>query len=228
MKSHLKKLTIPKTWPITKKSTVYISRQRPTHSLELSMPLGVVFRDVLNMADTAKEVKTMMLNNYVFVNGKPKKDLKQSLGLMDVLEVKGTSEIYRMLIDEKSKFKLVRKDEKEARIRPCRIMNKGLLKGGKTQLNLDNGYNVRFEKDEFKVGDTVVLQLPEKKIMEKLPLEKDALVYILAGSQVGNTGKVVEIGPKEITFKSGSDTFVTNKEYAFVIGKDKPIIKLSD
>jgi small subunit ribosomal protein S4e len=228
MKSHLKRLTIPKTWPITKKSTVYVTRQRPSYSLEMSMPLSIVFRDVLKIADTAKEAKTLMLNNYVFVNGKPKKDLKQSMGFMDVLEVKGTKEIFRMLIDDKGKLMLVRIDEKEARLRPCRIMNKGLLKGGKTQLNLDNGYNVRFEKDEFKVGDTVVLQLPEKKILEKYPLEKDALVYIVAGSQVGKTGKVVDIDSKEITFKSGSETFVTSKEYAFVIGKDKPIIKLSD
>ncbi len=230
MKAHLKRLAIPNTWPIPRKLTKYITRPMAGNSLEFSLPLSVVFRDVLKIANTAKEVKYLLLNNLIFVNGIQRKDIKQTIGLLDVLQMKssaGTDEAYRMLLDEKGKFIFVPIKETEVRIRPNKVVGKSLLKGGKVQLNFMNGYNIIVEKDEFKVGDVVVLELPEKKVKEIFSLDKGMVVYLLGGSYVGKFGKVVEFDNKNIIVKVGTETIKTDRKYAFVVGKDKPIITLS-
>lgn len=227
MKAHLKRLAIPTTWPIPRKSSKYITRPISGNALDSSLPLSIVFRDVLKIANTAKEVKHILLNNYVFVNGIQRKDIKQTIGLLDVLEMKGTGEAYRMVINTKGKFEFVPIKETEVRIRPNKVVGKTLLKNGKVQLNFMNGYNIIVEKDEFKVGDVVVLELPEKKIRETFTLDKDMIVYLLGGSHVGKTGKVVEFDNKNIVVKVGSETYRTDRKYAFIVGKDKPSITLS-
>jgi len=94
------------------------------------------------------------------------------------------------------------------------------------QINFMNGYNVIVEKDDFKVGDVVVLELPEKKIMETFSLDKDVLIYLIGGKYVGRTGKVIEFDSKHITFESDNETQKTDRRYSFVIGKDKPIVNV--
>jgi len=228
MKQHLKRLAVPKTWPLAKKGNKYVTRPMPKGSIEFSLPLTVIFRDVLKMVKTAKEVKHLLANNYVFINGVQIKDVKQSIALMDVLEMKGTNEAYRLLLNSKGKLVFVKIDDKEAKLRPSRIKGKTLLKKGKVQLNMASGANLLVDKDEYKVGDVLFLQLPENKIKEKLSLDKGVFIYLIGGNHMGKNGKVVDIIDHEIIFKYGKEEFKTAKRYAFAVGKDKSQITLAE
>lgn len=227
MKKHLKRLAIPRSWPIPKKSNVFITRPSPTRSMEFSIPLNMVFRDILKTAKTAKEVKHLLMNNYVFVNGVQVKDIKKVLGLMDVLEIKGTNEAYRMLLDTQGKLVLVKIKESEAKIRPSKLIGKSLLPKGKVQLNFMNGFNIIVEKDSYKVGDVLVLEMPNKKIREHFPLEKGAQIFLFGGNYIGQSGSLVEMDERTVVIKSGKNEFKTSKDYIFVVGKDKPSINLN-
>ena len=55
---HLKRLAMPRSWPLPRKTTVWIARPRPgAHSLERCIALSVVMRDILEVADTSRKLE---------------------------------------------------------------------------------------------------------------------------------------------------------------------------
>lgn len=229
-KSHLKRLNAPKTWKIKRKGIKFITRPNPgPHSQNMCMPLNLILRDVLGYAGNAKEVKHILYNKKVLIDGKQRTDLKFPVGFMDVLEIPEIKEIYRMMINRKGYLVLQKIDKKEANLKPCKVVNKRILKGGRIQLNLSYGLNKLVAKDTFKTGDTVVLEMPKLDIKEHIKMEKGAYVFMTAGSHIGNHGVVEEIKQDTIVFKSSSgESYETFKKFALVVGKDKSIIALQD
>ena len=70
VKKHLKRLTAPRTWNILRKATKYILRPLPgKHAYHYSMSLNEAFK-YLKLADTRKEVITILKTNDVFVDDK--------------------------------------------------------------------------------------------------------------------------------------------------------------
>ena len=58
MTQDLKRLNAPKSWPVPRKSNVWVTSPNPgPHSLDGCMPLSVVLRDMLKVVDTAAEAK---------------------------------------------------------------------------------------------------------------------------------------------------------------------------
>ena len=72
----------------------------------------------------------------------------------------------------------------------CKITGKSVLKGNKLQLNTEDGRSFLVEKDTYKVGDSIITELPKQKIINHLPLDKGALVYLIEGTQVGHVATV--------------------------------------
>lgn len=224
MSKHLKRLAIPNSWTLAKKESKYVTRPHPTRSFDMSMPINLVLRDLLKIAKTTKEVKGILGHSYVFVNGKRATDEKQVMGFMDIFEIKGSEQSYRMLLDAKGKLYLHAIKGDETKFRPVKIIGKTLLKGAKMQLNLSDGYNLLVEKGDFKVGDSVLLETPGNKIREVIALKKGAAVCMTAGSHIGKVGNVLELEDGKITFKSGNETLKTATRYAFAVGNEKPMI----
>ena len=54
--SHLKRLAMPRSWPLPRKTTVWVTRPSPGgHSLERCMPVNLIIRDVLGRAQSSRE-----------------------------------------------------------------------------------------------------------------------------------------------------------------------------
>lgn len=226
-RAHLKRLNAPKSWKVKRKGIKFITRPNPgPHTMDMCMPLNLVLRDVLGYASTAKEVRHVLLHKEILVDGKQRKELKYPVGFMDVVEIPELKEVYRMLIDNKGYLRVMKIDKKEANLKPVKVLNKTILKGGKTQLNLSQGLNILIKKDDYKTGDTVVLEMPKLDIKEHIKLEKGAYVLMTGGSHIGNHGVVVELKEQSIIFKSSAGTYETLKKFALVVGKNKPVITL--
>jgi ribosomal protein S4E len=75
-----------------------------------------------------------------------------------------------------------------------------------------------------------LLTLGKKKgVKEKVSLDKDVLIYLTGGRHIGQIGKVQDIINNRILYKTESGDIVeTLKEDAFPIGKDKPLITLTN
>ncbi len=227
MKSHLKRPAIPKTWPIKRRGITFVSKPNPgPHSLNLGLSIGLVIRDVLGIAKNLKEVKKILYNNEILVDGIRRKEPKFPVGIMDTINIQKTSQQFRVVLDE-GKISLMPIDKKEAEFKPCKITGKTKLKG-KTQLNLYDGKNILTDKDDYKTGDTIVISLPKQEIKEHIKLQKGCFIYLIGGKHTGDIGKIEDIISNKITYKRKSgETIETLKKYVFVIGKDKPIISLA-
>ena len=130
--AHLKRLNTPKSWKILKKENTWITRPSPgAHKPESSIPLAVALRDVLGFADTLKEVKYILKQKSVLVNGKVQINPKFAVGLMDVLELPAMKKKYKVKLDKKGM--LFFEEAEKADNRLCRVEGKKIIKGKKTQ-----------------------------------------------------------------------------------------------
>jgi small subunit ribosomal protein S4e len=230
MSRHQKRVTVPVSWPIARKTHVWVTKSSPgPHSAGKSMPLVIVIRDMLKLVDNAREAKRALYEGKVLVDGKAQKDYKLPVGIFDVISVPSINLQYRMLKDELGRFYLSLLEAGEVR-KLARIENKTIISGKKQQLNLSDGSN-KLAEGEFKVGDSLVLSLPDKNIEERIGFEVGNLAMVVGGKHTGQTGKIKEIitvkssQPNRIII-SGDKEFETIKDYVYMIGKDQPVIKL--
>lgn len=232
MSNQMKRLAAPRSWPLRRKITVWVTKQSPgAHPIEKSMPAVLVMRDMLKICDTAKEAKRIIGNREILVDGKPVRSPKAPLGLMDVISIPKMGKDYRMLLTDKGKFTLVPITADEAKWKLCRIEKKTTVTGGKTQLNLHDGRNIVLDKNEYKSGDVLKVELDGQKIKESFPLSEGAVIMIIEGNKAGQTSTVastVEVrgpSPNIVKFTSGGETVKGN---VFVIGTKKSAIKLPE
>lgn len=220
-KKHLSRLNMPKSWPVPKKINKWIIRPNPgPHQLDRSIPITIILKYILNYAKTTNEVGKILNNKEILVDKKIIKDKKYSLGLFDVLEIPRINEQFVVLLNKKNKFILYPIKKEDSLLKPCKIIKKTILKGKKLQLNLYDSKNIIIDKDDYKVGDTILLNLNSKKIESQLKLEKNSTLYLTGGKHIGNIGTLDKIENDTITFSLGDKKIKTSKRYAFVIPKD--------
>jgi small subunit ribosomal protein S4e len=216
MSNYLKRYAAPRSWTLLRKEKAYIVKTRPgPHPLEQSMPLGLLLKQ-LGHAGTTPEAKKILQRQVVIVDGRRIRDHRFPVGLMDVISLPAAEESYRMTLDTKGRL-MLNKVDKKTTMKPCRVIGKRTITGGKTQLNLVDGRNVLTDKTDVRVGDTVVLELPKQRVMEALPLKAGSTILLTAGKHVGKTGTVDAVGPEQITFTVGVASERTLKRYAFVV-----------
>jgi small subunit ribosomal protein S4e len=226
VEKHLSRLASPNSWKISKKNFKWIVRPLPgAHPLKEGIPLLVIFRDILGYAHTMREVKKILSNDEIYIDGKRRKELKFIVGLMDILFIPKTKEGYRLLFTKRGSLALVPIDENELGYKLCKITGKRLV-AKRFQLNLFDGRNILLDKAEYKVGDTLLLEVPSMKIKESFAMEKGSQIYLTGGKHIGEIGVLQEMNEKTITIKKGKELIKTSKEHAFVVGKEKPLIKI--
>ncbi|MGV8176287.1 MAG: 30S ribosomal protein S4e [Candidatus Bilamarchaeaceae archaeon] len=223
-KSHLKRLAIPKTVPLSeKKEYTWLLRSEPgPHNAEMCIPIGVLLRNVLKLANTAKEAKKVIWARDVLVNGKARTELKFPIGFMDIIEMPKLGKSYRIELDRKGRLKPVEIGSDEAKTKINQVVKKTALPGGKMQITLHDGRTFVGDND-IKVGDSVMLSVPDFKFKGLLKVKKGARCYIVHGKHSGTIAVVEEMlkgGRKaEARMKGNKEAgeFITVADYLFVI-----------
>ena len=226
VKNHLKSLSAPKTWAIKRKKQVYIVRpQGIGQSLSFTMPLGIVFKEMLKYCKTNSEVRKILQEKEIYVDEKRVKRTDESIGLFSTLAIKTTNEYFRLTINQNGKLELKKIDKEESTIRPSVIKNKKVLGKGSIQINLNDGRNLLVKKNDYKTGDSLILSLPAQEVKEHIALGKGAIIILTGGKHIGTTGTVEEIDKNKIKFVSkDKKTYETEKRYAVAIGSKKPSV----
>lgn len=228
-KWHLTRLAVPRSWNVPTKTNKYITRPiAGAHSLNMGISLNILVRDLLKLANTAKEVKSILNNEELIINGKTRKEPKYMVGFMDIISLPKLKKAYRIILNKKGKLVPVQIEEKEADIKLAKINNKIKIKGNKIQLNLSDGTNFLIEKDDFKTGSTVLISLKEGKIIDKIELKKGVSVMLTGGKHLGKIGTIESIDGENVSYKEGKESHLTLKKYAFVVGNDNPIITINE
>ncbi|MDR2623075.1 MAG: 30S ribosomal protein S4e [Methanobrevibacter sp.] len=228
---HLKRFKAPKNWNIHPKEKKWTVKPSPgSHSIENSLSLLIVVRDILKLADNAREAKRIVNTGNIVVDGRVIKDYKFPVGFMDVIQIPKTEEVYRVLPDLKGRLTLHPIPAENANFKLCKVSNKTMLKKDLNQLNLHDGRNV-ISDEVVNVGDVVKLQIPNQEILDVYNFQEGAIVLVTDGKHTGEIGFIKEVIINKSSNKNTvlvendkKKEFLTLKDYAFVIGKDGPEI----
>lgn len=217
---HSKRSNVPKTWAgILKKAEKYILRaESGAHKKEFSMPIELVIK-TLGFAQTKREAKKILNTKNIMVDGRRIKSPKFSVGLFDVLTIQETGENFRCSLDEKGQLTFNTIKKENAKFKASKIIGKTVIKNGKMQINLSDARNIITEKAQSKVGDTLLIEVPEQKVVKTLPLEKGAKILLVGGKHAGDKGTVEKIEGENLVYKN-KESIITLKEYAFVLPEE--------
>ena len=221
--SHLKRLAIPRSWPLPRKTTVWVTRPRAgAHSLEKCIPINIIIRDIIGLARSTREVRKILHNGLAKVDGRVVKDTRRGVGIMDVLTL--GDENYRCVLDTNGRLRYRQISADEATWKVCRIEGKSTIKGGKTQVHLHDGRNVIVDDaSEHKTGDSLKISLPEQKVIEHIKFGEGTRCMLVGGVHVGKLADVTNFivkrssMPNEVEFE-GFGTITNN---VFTVGDCK-------
>jgi len=218
---HQKRISAPRSWPIAKKTSKWVVAPAPGAHSKQAIPMLIVIRDILGLADNAKEAKRILHKGDVKVNGRVIKDHKAHVGLFDVLSVAGSN--YRMLPNPRGKFELIQISDDEAKSKLARIDNITMLKGGRLQYNLHDGSNLLLQ-EKYDTGDSLVLSVPDHRLIERYECRAGSTAMIVAGKHSGETGVIKELKkttgsrPNMVIIQRDDMEFETIADYVFVTG----------
>ena len=104
-KRHLKRLNAPRHWMLDKLGGVWAPRPSTgPHKLRECLPLIILLRNRLKYALTGKEVKYILMQRLVKVDGKARTDSTYPAGYQDTITIEKTNEHFRLLYDTKGRF----------------------------------------------------------------------------------------------------------------------------
>jgi len=196
--SHLKRQKVPKKWPIERKGSAYVVK--PSFNVENGIPLLVILRDILKLAQTRKEAKKIVHLKQILINGRFARDEKENVLFFDILNVIPLKKYYRLELSENKRFYFNEIKENESSKKIAKIINKKMLKKKKTQINLSDGRNFLSDM-KCNVDDSILVNLKDKKIEKCIPLKEGAKIVVFAGKHTGKSGKIESVDKKEKTAK---------------------------
>lgn len=209
---------------INRKEHCWTFNTKPgSHSKNESASLGLIIRDVLNLANNTKEVKYILNNKHCFVNGVRVKEHRFSVGLFDILFFKDIDKTYRILLTHKDKIILKEINNKE-QLLPCSVKSKKPYAKDKFVLGFSNGFNYIVGKTfKASVGDTIMYDIAKKSFLDIVAKKEGARVYIVGGPHVSSFGILKNIikgdlkKSSEVTVDCKGKEVKTMEKYIFVI-----------
>jgi len=234
MGDHLKRLNAPDSWHIARKTTKFITKTAPGPHNANAMPIAIWLRDHMSLALNMKEVKQILGQNDVIINGRPCRDPKMGIGIFDIIALPKIGKYYRILRDKNGRHVSIEIDAEAARTRLCKVRNKTVIAGGKVQLNMRDGANLLAD-NTYKAGDSIVLSLePETrfKIVDHFPFAVGNMAMIIGGRHSGNVARIIEIVkmpgsvPNKIILEDEATKtkFDTISPYVYMVGRQTPAI----
>lgn len=235
---HLKRLPAPSFWPIHRKEVAWALKPNAgAHKSSSCMPLGVLLRDALGVAKTSREVVHILSQGSVKVDGRTRYEENYPVGLMDVIELAESNIAYRILPVERKGLAPVRIPKDEAKFKLCKVLRKWAAPKGSVQFGAHDGRSVTIPKDAeaapYETNDTLRVSIPTQRVLNHFKFEKGNLALVVAGRNLGKTGKIVDLQkgtatrPAMVSIEDPTgNKFDTIVDYTFVIGSDKPAIKL--
>ena len=194
--------------PLPRKGTKYVAVASRNNNTAVSAV--VALRDMLHLASSSKEVKHMVHNKMIKINGKIATDLHQPIDLFSILHA---DKNYELIVLPTGRFAF---EETKENLRPVRIIGKTAVKDKQVQYNLHDGTNI-ISKEIMNVGDTLVLDF-DNKTKKHIAMEKGKKAIVVSGSNIGKSGKILNVSGKNIvlSIEGQSEDVVLQKTQVIV------------
>jgi len=242
--ARLKRKPAPRFWPIHRKELPWIVKPSSgPHSLQNCLPLTLVLRDILGVAQTRREAKMILAQGKVQVDGKVRRKDDFPVGLMDVISISDMNKYYRVMPSHKG-LVLNPISKEEANFKLVRVEDKTTVKNG-MQIALHDGSNMLVKVADpknpkevtYDTFDVLKITYPEKQVALSLKTKEGNLAVITGGKNIGKQGKIVEIEKTEAKKRRQAlvvveDTqgvrYQTILDFIFSIGEAEPLIGLPE
>jgi len=228
----LKRQMAPMFWGINRKEIRLVITVRPgSHPKNNSIPTAVLLRDTLKKVKTLREAKSSIYGGKVKIDGIIQKSLHHSIGLMDVVELEGITDVYRLVPNNGHLLEPIKINAAEKSKKLVKVKSKTTIKGGKTQLGFHDGRTIITDINA-NIDDTCLLQIPEQKILDVIKFEKNSQVIVTSGMNAGRIGLINEIKqgtftlPKRISLLIDDKTIEIPANITMIVGKEKPAIQI--
>jgi len=228
----LKRQMAPMFWGINRKEKRFVITVRPgSHPKNTSIPTAVLLRDTLKKVKTLREAKSSIYDGKVKVDGVTQKSLHHSIGLMDTVELEGTTDMYRLVPKDGRILVPIKINTTEKSKKLVKVKSKTTNKGGKTHLGFHDGRTIITDINA-NIDDTCLLQIPEQKILDVIKFEKNSQVIVTSGINVGRIGLINEIKqgtftlPKRISLLIDDKTIEITANITMIVGKEKQAIQI--
>jgi small subunit ribosomal protein S4e len=233
-KRHLKRLNAPKHWMLDKLGGIWAPRPSTgPHKLRECMPLIILLRNKLKYALTGKEVKYILMQRLVKVDGKARTDHTYPAGFMDVISIEKTDEHFRLLYDVRGRFAIHRISAEEAKYKLGRVKRVMTGPKGTPYIVTHDGRTIRYPDPLVKANDTIKIETETGKMSDYIKFETGNLAMISGGKNTGRVGIIVSRERHQGSFDivhmkdSAGHIFATRLGNVFVIGKgNKPLVSL--
>jgi small subunit ribosomal protein S4e len=238
--ARLKRKPAPAFWPIHRKEMPWVVKPSPgSHSLEKCLPLTLVLRDILGVAQTRKEGKLILSQGKVQVDGKIRKKDDSPVGLMDIISMPDSDKYYRVMPSHKG-LVLTPITKEQANIKLVRVEDKTTVHNG-VQIALHDGTNMLIKVADpknpqevtYETFDILKITYPEKQVVQSLKTKVGNLAIITGGKNIGTQGKIVEIEKTEAKKRRQALVVIEDSEgarcqtildFVFSIGETEPLI----
>ena len=228
----LKRQMAPTFWGINRKEKRFVITVRPgSHPKSNSIPSAVLLRDTLKKVKTLREAKSSIYGGKIKVDGVIRKSLHHSIGLMDVIELEGITDVYRLVPNNGHLLESIKISTAEKSKKLVQVKSKTTSKGGKMQLGFHDGRTIITDINA-NVSDTCLLQIPEQKILDVIKFEKNSQVIVTRGTNAGRIGTINEIKqgtftlPKRISLLIDDKTIEIPANITMAVGKEKAVIQI--
>ncbi|MDH7593919.1 MAG: 30S ribosomal protein S4e [Methanomicrobiales archaeon] len=234
MGDHQKRLTAPDSWGIAKKKKKFVAKTAPGPHNRNAMPIAIWLRDQMGLAKDMKEVRQILNQKDVILNGRICRDPNLGIGVFDVISIPRIGKHFTILLNEHGKIVAKEISEERSGLRLCKVRDRNFLKGGKVQVNLLYGANLLTDK-QVKPNDSIVLTLgspldSSKKRFELLdhyPCEAGNYAMVIGGTHSGKVGKIVAVEkrpgntPNRVILEdeAAKTRFETIEKYIFMVGR---------
>ncbi|MEM1944734.1 MAG: S4 domain-containing protein [Nitrososphaerota archaeon] len=201
--THVKSLAAPRHYPQSR--GVFVASPSPgPHPASRSLPLIHVVRDILELAEDARTARILIREGNFYVDGRPVRDVRFPLGLMDVLYVKELDEYYRILIRPSKGLRPMKIMAAESSYKVCQVKVKKMAAGARLLLGLHDGRSILLPGESDLVAglsrlDSLKISVPSQEIIDIARMVKGTYVLIHSGSKQGYHGKLLEI-VKDVTY----------------------------
>jgi len=234
--ARLKRKPAPAFWPIHRKELPWVVKPASgSHSLEKCLPLTLILRDMLGIAQTRKECQIILSQGKVIVNGKVYKKDDIPVGLMDVIALPESNKYYRIMPSHKGLY-VAPISKEESTVSLLRVENKSTVRDG-VQIALHDGSVMLVKVADpkkptevtYETFDILKVTYPEKQVTETLKTKEGNLAIITGGKNIGKMGKIVEIEKTEAKKRRQAlvvieDSQGTRYQTIMEIGETAPMI----
>jgi small subunit ribosomal protein S4e len=220
-------MTAPDAWRVSRKESKYVVS--PAHGPHdgSALPIGIWIRDHMHLAQNTREVKKILHDRNVVLNGNVVTDPHIGIDVFDIISFPKIDKHYMIFVDAKGRYTECEISADAEKIQLVKIANKTTLTGGKIQINLTTGTNF-IGDNSYKGKDSLVIGLVGDErfvILQHFPFAVDNMAVVIGGQHTMKTGRISEILvqksslPNRVVLEDADGKkFETIEDYVYMIG----------